>query len=94
MSTKKKTERELVLNNNLSILHIDGVYTYHREDKINLVRLTTSLPDMISEQARFIVDDETLKIIIDDFCEIIEYYPKPPKKKERKSNSDKKAKQV
>jgi hypothetical protein len=79
MPTKKEHQDELALNNSLPTLHIDGVYLSRREDKMNLLRLAVSLPDMISEQARVMLDDEVLKLMIDKFSEAIDYYPEPPK---------------
>ena len=82
MPTKKEEiPKEIYINNNLPILYVDDVDTRHREDEMNYLSFTTNLPDQIVEQARLMIDDEHLHIIMDYLCNSSNYFPKKPRKK-------------
>lgn len=85
-SRKKATPKETYINNDLPVLYVDGLDTRHREDGMNYLSFTTNLPDVLAEQARFLIDDEHLHQIIDDLCLTTDYYPKRPRKRKRGSS--------
>jgi hypothetical protein len=87
---KKESKDELVLNNNLPTLYIDGFSLSRRKDKMNLLRLGVTLPEMTSEQVRVMFDEETMKSMVDTFCESINYYPEHPKKTTKAKKCNKK----
>ena len=86
MPTKQKDSTPFQSNDNLPTLHIDGVALNHRSDNMTLVALISLLPDKRLELVRFIVSDEDLMNMIDGFCDAVNYYPKSPEKKKRKSS--------
>lgn len=77
------TPKEIYINNDLPILYVDDVHTRHRTDGMNYLSFTTSLPDLIVEQVRLLIDDERLHEMIDTLCLTTNYYP------ERKSKTKK-----
>ena len=82
MPTKKEEiPKEIYINNNLPILYVDDVDTRRREDGVNYLSFTTNLPNQIVEQARLMIDDEHLRIIMDYLCNSSNYFPKKPPKK-------------
>lgn len=66
------------VNDSLPTLFIDGAVVRHRNDGVSFIRLTASLPDVNSEQARIMISDEDLRKIIDALCQSINYYPTKP----------------
>jgi hypothetical protein len=83
MPTKKQAKpKETHLNNALPTLYVDLVDTRHRKDGFNYLSFSTNLPDRIVEQVRLMIEDESLRTIIDDMCQTINYFPKKPSKKE------------
>jgi len=82
-SKKKAKPKEIYLNNALPTLYVDLVDTRHRKDGFNYLSFATNNPDLIVEQVRLMIEDESLHTIIDDICQTINYFPKKPSKKER-----------
>ena len=80
---KKTTPKETYINNDLPILYVDAVDTRHREDGVNYLSFATNTPDLIVEQVRLIIDDDSLHRIIDDLCQTTNYFPEKPSKKRR-----------
>ena len=94
-SDKKKLDSEeesdeIILNNSLPTVFVDGIGIRPREDRCTLIRFITNLPEGQSEQGRFVVLNEDLRGFIDAICEAIEYYPKLPSKKTPKRKVKKK----
>jgi len=84
MPTKKKaTPKETYINNDLPILYVDAINTSHRTDGFNYLSFATSTPYRIVEQVRLMIEDESLRTIIDDICQTINYFPKKAIKKRR-----------
>jgi len=87
MSTRKKaTPTETYINNDLPLLYVDDVYTRHRVDGINYLSFRTSLPDLVVEQVRLMIDDEHLHLIIDYLCQATNYFPKKTSETKRGSS--------
>ncbi len=73
---KQKTKKVVpVLNNNLSTLWVDIFNVGYRGDDHLFIRLCSSLPDGIFEQARIMTSKERIKGLIDALCSTMEYYP-------------------
>lgn len=89
MSTKNRRSRELsvTLNNNLPVLHTDGLEIYSRDDKVFFIRFLVNTPAGVIEQCRFMVDQETLNEIIDNLCDSSKYYPDKVTKSKRKTTN-------
>ena len=86
MQTKKPVARQLQTNDSLPILYVDGIDIRHRRDGLNLVKLTTSIPEGKIEQARLMIDDKRLRKIIDTLCLASDYYPNKASPKEKASS--------
>jgi len=71
---------EIHLNANLPVLMVDSFNISLRQDNAVLIRLLALLPEGLTEQARFMVDKERLKNMLDLFSEITGHYPAPKKK--------------
>ncbi len=80
MPTKQKraTSPQFQINDDLPTLHIDGVDIRRRDDDVYLVRFTANLPEALSEQARLMINEGDLRLIIDAICEAANYYPVKP----------------
>lgn len=85
MSKKKKKDDfieedmfEIKLNPALQPLWIDYLDPSIRDDDIILVRLATSLPEGIYEQARIVTNKEKMTNYIKDICALLDYYPEKP----------------
>lgn len=86
MPAKKKTTqepKEVYVNNALPILYVDAINTRHRDDGFTYVSLATHTPYRLVEQVRLMIDDLAIHVIIDGLCQITNYYPKEPSKKQR-----------
>ena len=66
---------ELNVDPNLKTIWVDNIYIAKRSDGVSLIRLSTSLPEGLFEQVRFITSDKALKNIVDIICSNIDYYP-------------------
>jgi hypothetical protein len=78
-----KTSNKVVdmhLNSALPVLMVDTFNINLRQDNIVLIRLLAHLPEGLTEQARFMVDKEKLKNMLDLFSEVLEHYPIRKKK--------------
>lgn len=85
MSNKKRVSpQEIHLNDDLPILYVDTCAMSHRTDGLNYLSFATNTPNApksIAEQVRLIIDDESLRTIIDDLCRTINHFPEKPSKK-------------
>ena len=79
--TKPKAKEELILNDNLKPVFIDGLAAYGRKDGIHFLRFFSRVPEGMVEQARMIVQISHLKKMITVLCEHCDYYPKKPGEK-------------
>ena len=84
-NTTDSKDKEIVLNNELPTIFIDGISIRVRNDNCALIRLLSTLPEGPYEQGRFIILDEDLRMIIQSLCESAEYYPPKPKKRTTKN---------
>jgi hypothetical protein len=75
----EKKLKEIIPNNNLPTLFIDGILVSVRRDKSFFVRLISHLPDGDHEEAKFMIQKDRLINFIDIFCEAAEYYPEKQK---------------
>jgi hypothetical protein len=80
MATENPTALPSIQNNDaLPTLFVDGATIHSRKDGMFYIRLTALHPDAMHEQVRIMVNDTTLRKIIDVFCGIAKYYPEQPK---------------
>jgi len=87
MPAKNKAKpQEIYLNDTLPIIYVDSIHTRHRDDGFNYLSLATRTPYRFVEQVRLMIEDKSLRIIIDDICQTINYYPEKPSKKEKGSS--------
>jgi hypothetical protein len=77
---KTRKFKEIYRNNALPTLYIDDVNTRRRNDNMYFLSFTTSIPNLIVEQVRLMIDEEHLHNVIDDMCRSAKYFPKKPKK--------------
>ena len=84
MSNRKNSKDKEIIRNDLPTLYVDGIAASHREDGINYLSLTTSIPAYTIEQVRLIIDDEHLQTIIRVLCGIMDYFPEKPSKKRKR----------
>ncbi len=73
-------------NDDLPVLYVDTCATSRRDDGINYLSFATNTPNIpvsVVEQVRLVIDDQSLREIIDGLCESIDYFPKKPIKKRR-----------
>ena len=83
---------EVFNNNSLPVLCVDSLNMGWREvDNMHLIRLFTSMPNGLAEQARLMVSHATLKGMLDSLCDHCEYYPEKPKTKPSKKRTSKKS---
>lgn len=75
--------KKVYYNNTLPVIFVDSIATVPRKDGLFFLTLGTQLPDSIAEQARFIIDHQSLHMMIDDLCETAEYFPEKPIRKKR-----------
>jgi len=86
MPTRKKASQEVHFNDDLPTLYVDTVATSRRADGLCYLSFATNTPPTpygIAEQVRLVIDDESLRIIIDDLCETTNYFPEKPSQKRR-----------
>lgn len=76
------------LKQNLTTTFVDNLNIGLREDDVVLLRFLAHLPEGLTEEARFMVNKERLKVMINLLCSQIDYYP--VKKMPRKKTSHKK----
>lgn len=79
-------DKDLILNNDLPCIHIDGLEIHTREDDFVFIRLISSLPEGPYEQYRFMISDEDCRGLIEAICETIDYYPSNPNRTKPKIN--------
>jgi len=75
---KKPAPKEVYINNDLPILYVDAINTRHRKDSFTYISFATNTPFRLVEQVRLMIDDDSLRLIIDDLCRVINYHPKKP----------------
>jgi len=91
MSPRRKVaaqSQEVHLNHDLPTLYVDNCAVSHRGDGMNYLSFATNTPNTpvrVVEQARLIVDDDSLKEILDVMCRSVDYFPEKPTKKRRRS---------
>lgn len=89
MPTKKTVSpqsQKVHLNDDLPVLYVDTCATSHREDGMNYLSFATNTPNIpvgLVEQVRLVIDDESLREIIDGLCGSINYFPEKPIKQRR-----------
>ena len=77
---------EVHLNHDLPVLYVDTCAISRREDGINYLSFATNTPNIpvsVVEQVRLVIDDQSLREIIDNLCGSSDYFPKKPIKKRR-----------
>jgi len=87
MPTKIKSvspeSQEVYLNDDLPILYVDTCALSTRKGGFNYLSFATNTPNTeksIVEQVRLVIDDESLRIILDELCEGINHFPEKPTK--------------
>jgi hypothetical protein len=87
MPTKRKSvspaSQEVYLNDDLPILYVDTCALSTRKGGFNYLSLATNTPNTeksIVEQVRLIIDDESLRIMLDYLCKGINHFPEKPTK--------------
>ena len=80
---KKATPDKVYTNNNLPIIYVDALNTTRRTDGFNYLSFATSTPSGLMEQVRIMIEDESLRVLLDDICQTINYFPKKSKKKQK-----------
>ena len=86
---EKSDVREIKLKQNLATAFVDNLNISLRGDDFVLLRFLAHLPEGLTEEARFMVHKERLKVMINLLCLQIDYYP--VKAKSKKAASRKKA---
>jgi len=80
---KAPTARKSQGNDSLPTLYIDVASVRRRNDGMYFISFSVGLPDIITEQARVMIDDGHFRQMISSFCRTADYYPeKPGDKKE------------
>jgi hypothetical protein len=86
MPTKRKRVRpesqDVYLNDDLPILYVDTCALSTRKG-FNYLSFATNTPNTaksIVEQVRLIIDDESLRMMLDHLCKGINYFPEKPTK--------------
>jgi hypothetical protein len=88
MATKDNSKsHDVVYQNNLPILHIDGAVISVRKDGVCFLNLITETPKGAVEQGRFMINEDDLNIVIDSLCSSTEHYPQQPKQAKNKRNT-------
>jgi len=85
----KKTEQnkkiiELQHDSSIKNVWVDNMHLAVRDDGVCLVRLSTTLPEGIFEQVRFMTNESQLKEFIEMLCSKTNYYPSKEGAKEKK----------
>lgn len=87
MPTRKETvsaeSEEVYLNDDLPILYVDTCALSTRKGGFNYLSFATNTPNTaksIVEQVRLIIDDESLRIMLDQLCKGINHFPEKPTK--------------
>lgn len=83
---KKETPDKVYINNNLPIIYVDAINTNRRTDGFVYLSFATSTPSGLVEQARLMIEDASLRPILEDLCQAIDHFPKKPSKKQKKSS--------
>jgi hypothetical protein len=81
--------QEVYLNDALPIVYVDACAISRGRGGINFLSFATSTPNTaksIVEQVRLIIDDTSLRIVVDDLCKTIDYYPEKPRKTRKRSS--------
>ena len=73
------------VNQNLATLFVDNLNMTTRDDGFAFLRFMALLPEGFTEQCRFMVHEERLKMMIDLMCSLIDYYPVKAKRKKKTS---------
>ena len=88
MPTRRKTvsaeSQEVYLNDDLPILYVDTCAISSRKGGFNYLSFATNTPNTaksIVEQVRLIIDDKSLRVILDDLCKGINHFPEKPSKR-------------
>jgi hypothetical protein len=88
MSTRRKSVRpesqEVYLNDQLPILYVDTCAISSRRDGFNYLSFATNTPNTsksVVEQVRLIIDDESLRLILDNLCQTLDHFPERPSKR-------------
>jgi len=74
--------REVYLNDDLPILYVDTCAVSSREGGFNYLSFATNTPNAaksIVEQVRLIIDDKSLRVILDGLCTAINHFPERPR---------------
>ena len=69
------TKFNRISNNNLSILYVDDLEIHRRADGFNYMVFTIGVPEGEFEQARLMIDDEHLHLIMEYLCHEMDYFP-------------------
>jgi hypothetical protein len=81
--------QEVYLNDDLPILYVDTCAISSRKGGFNYLSFATNTPNTaktIVEQVRLIIDDESLRIMLDHLCKSISHFPeKPSRRRQRPS---------
>jgi hypothetical protein len=80
---KKATPDKVYINNNLPIIYVDALNTSRRTDGFNYLSFATSTPSGLVEQVRLMIEDESLRTLLDDICQTINYFPKKSRKEQK-----------
>jgi hypothetical protein len=85
MPAKNKAKPiEVYRNDTLPIVFVDAIQIGRRKDGLIYLSFATQIPDYIMEQVRLVVNDESLHMMVDELCQITDYFPEKPAKKTRR----------
>lgn len=81
--------QEVYLNDDLPILYVDACALSTSQGGLNYLSFATNTPNAkktLVEQVRLVIDDESLRMILNELCDGINYFPeKPTKRRKRQS---------
>lgn len=87
MSDKKDIEEpeedavEIIVDHRLKTIWLDDIFLAQRDDGICALKMTSTLPDGVFEQGRFMMSEDAVKRFIDMSCNYLKYTPETIKKK-------------
>ncbi|MCX7047155.1 MAG: hypothetical protein NTX50_16915 [Candidatus Sumerlaeota bacterium] len=74
---KKEATANIIPNHLLPSIAVDQVMLGRRSDGMSLLRMYSTLPEGMVEQARIMIQQSRMKPMIDALCKHSNYYPRP-----------------
>jgi hypothetical protein len=85
-NSEKKAVVELHIDSSLKNVWVDNLHMAVRDDNVCVIRLSTSLPEGVFEQLRFMTNRSQLEEFVEILCATMNYYPQKDKTPSLKKN--------